>query len=70
MDTPSTIVNSALQMDLENTILASAKFMLNGLSLGFYDFDNNETKINLIFRTFKLINSVILFLILYKVTTK
>ena len=45
MDTPSTIVNSALQMDLENTILASAKFMLNGLSLGFYDFDNNETKI-------------------------
>ena len=45
MDTPSTILNSALQMDLENTILASAKFMLNGLSLGFYDFDNNETKI-------------------------
>ncbi len=45
MDKPSTIVNSALQMDLENTILASAKFMLNGLSLGFYDFDNNETKI-------------------------
>ncbi|MDC3116680.1 VacJ family lipoprotein [Alphaproteobacteria bacterium] len=45
MDTPSTIVNSALQIDLENTILASAKFMLNGLSLGFYDFDNNETKI-------------------------
>ena len=45
MDTPSTIVNSALQTDLENTILASAKFMLNGLSLGFYDFDNNETKI-------------------------
>ena len=46
MDTPSTIVNSVLQMDLENTILASAKFMLNGLSLGFYDFDNDETKIN------------------------
>ena len=45
MDTPSTIVNSTLQMDLENTILASAKFMLNGLSFGFYDFDNNETKI-------------------------
>ena len=45
MDTPSTIVNSALQMDLENTILASAKFLLNGLSLGFYDFDNNETKV-------------------------
>jgi phospholipid-binding lipoprotein MlaA len=46
MDTPSTIVNSTLQIDLENTILASAKFMLNGLSLGFYNFDNNETKIN------------------------
>ena len=46
MDTPSTIVNSTLQMDLENTILASAKFMLNGLSFGFYDFDNNETKIH------------------------
>ena len=46
MDTPSIIVNSALQMDLENTILASAKFMLNGLSFGFYDFDNNETKID------------------------
>ena len=46
MDTPSTIVNSALQMDFENTILASAKFMLNGLSFGFYDFDNNETKID------------------------
>ncbi len=45
MDTPSTIVNSALQTDLENTILASAKFLLNGLSLGFYDFDNNETKV-------------------------
>ncbi len=45
IDTPSTIVNSALQMDLENTILASAKFMLNGLSLGLYNFDNNETKI-------------------------
>tara|TARA_B100001093_G_scaffold498251_1_gene546160 strand:+ start:82 stop:819 length:738 start_codon:yes stop_codon:yes gene_type:complete len=46
MGNPSIIVNSALQMDLENTILASAKFMLNGLSFGFYDFDNNETKIS------------------------
>ena len=45
MNTPSTIVNSTLQIDLENTILASAKFMLNALSLGFYDFDNNQTKI-------------------------
>ena len=46
MDTPTTIVNSALQIDLENTILASAKFMLNSLSLGLYDFDKNETKIH------------------------
>ena len=46
MNTPNTIVNSALQMNLENTILASAKFMLNALSLGLYDFDNNETKIH------------------------
>ena len=45
MDTPSTIVNSVLQMDLENTILASAKFMLNGLSFGYHDYNNNETKI-------------------------
>ncbi len=46
MDTPNTIINSTLQANLENTILASAKFMLNGLSFGFYDFDNNETKIH------------------------
>ncbi|MBC8304502.1 MAG: VacJ family lipoprotein, partial [Pelagibacterales bacterium] len=29
----------------ENTILTSAKFLLNGLTLGFYDLDNNETKV-------------------------
>ncbi len=45
MDTPSTIINSVLQTDMENTILASAKFMLNGLTLGFYDLDGGETKI-------------------------
>ena len=45
MDTPNTIINSALQTDMENTILASAKFLLNGLTLGFYDLDNNETVI-------------------------
>ena len=43
MDTPSTIINSALQIDIENTVLASAKFLLNGLTLGFYDLDKGET---------------------------
>ena len=43
MDTPSTIINSALQTDMENTVLASAKFLLNGLTLGFYDLDKGET---------------------------
>ena len=45
MDTPKTIINSALQTDMENTILASAKFLLNGLTLGFYDLDIGETDI-------------------------
>ena len=45
MDTPSTIINSAVQTDMENTILASAKFLLNGLTLGFYDLDKGETDI-------------------------
>jgi phospholipid-binding lipoprotein MlaA len=45
MELPNTIVNSTMQFDLENTILASAKFMLNGLTLGFYDLDNGETEI-------------------------
>ena len=43
IDTPNTIINSALQSDIENTILASAKFLLNGLTLGFYDLDKGET---------------------------
>jgi len=43
MDTPNTIINSALQTDMENTILASAKFLLNSLTLGFYDLDKGET---------------------------
>ena len=43
MDTPNTIINSALQTDMENTILASSKFLLNGLTLGFYDLDKGET---------------------------
>ena len=45
MGLPNTIANSTIQLDLENTILASAKFMLNGLTLGFYDLDNGETDI-------------------------
>ena len=45
MDTPNTIINSALQTDMENTILASAKFLLNGLTLGFYNLDKGETVI-------------------------
>jgi phospholipid-binding lipoprotein MlaA len=45
MDTPNTIINSALQTDMENSILASAKFLLNGLTLGFYDLDKGETVI-------------------------
>ncbi len=45
IDTPNTIINSALQTDMENTILASAKFLLNGLTLGFYDLDKGETVI-------------------------
>lgn len=46
MSLPDTIINSSFQLDLANTVLASAKFMLNGLTLGFYDLDNNETKID------------------------
>ena len=46
MSLPSTIFNSTIQLDLENTVLASAKFMLNGLSLGFYDLDNNQTNVD------------------------
>ena len=45
LDTPNTILNSSLQIDFKNTILASAKFMLNGLTLGFYDLDKGETAI-------------------------
>ena len=45
LDTPSTIINSSLQVDFKNSILASAKFLLNGLTLGFYDLDNGETEI-------------------------
>ena len=46
MNLPQTIINSAFQLEIENTILASAKFMLNGLTLGFYDLDEKQTSIN------------------------
>ena len=46
MSLPNTIINSTLQFDLGNTVLASAKFLLNSLTLGFYDLDNNETNID------------------------
>ena len=45
MGLPNTIANSTIQLDLENAILASAKFMLNGLTLGLFDLDNGETDI-------------------------
>ncbi|MDA0765134.1 MAG: VacJ family lipoprotein [Proteobacteria bacterium] len=45
MNLPITIINSTLQLNAENTILTSAKFLLNGLTLGFYDLDNHETKV-------------------------
>jgi len=46
MNLPQTIINSAFQLEIENTILASARFMLNGLTLGFYDLDDKQTTIN------------------------
>ena len=46
MSLPNTIINSTFQLDIENTILSSAKFMLNGLTLGFYDLDDKQTNIN------------------------
>ena len=46
MNLPQTIINSAFQLEIENMILASAKFMLNGLTLGFYDLDDKQTTIN------------------------
>ena len=37
--TPVTIVNSAIQLDAENFSTSSIKFLLNSLTLGFYDLD-------------------------------
>ena len=41
--TPVTIVNSAIQLETENFSTSSIKFLLNSLTLGFYDLDP-ETK--------------------------
>ena len=41
--TPVTIVNSAMQLEAENFSTSSIKFLLNSLTLGFYDLDP-ETK--------------------------
>ena len=41
--TPVTIVNSAIQLESENFSTSSIKFLLNSLTLGFYDLDS-ETK--------------------------
>jgi phospholipid-binding lipoprotein MlaA len=37
--TPVTIVNSAIQLEAENFSTSSIKFLLNSLTLGFYDLD-------------------------------
>ncbi len=41
--TPITMVNSAMQMEAENLSTSTIKFLLNSLTLGFYDLDP-ETK--------------------------
>ena len=41
--TPSTIVNSAIQLNAENFANASLKFLLNSLTIGFYDLDKATT---------------------------
>ena len=43
VSTPITIVNSAIQLEAENFSTSSIKFLLNSLTLGFYDLDP-ETK--------------------------
>ena len=41
---PNSIINSGLQLEGENFALSSMKFLLNSLTLGIYDLDENETK--------------------------
>ena len=41
--TPVTIVNSAIQLEAENFSTSSIKFLLNSLTLGFYDLDPETT---------------------------
>lgn len=43
INTPTTIINSGLQLEGKNLSLSSIKFLLNSLTLGFYDLDENET---------------------------
>ena len=43
ISTPTTIINSGLQLEGENFSLSTIKFLLNSLTLGFYDLDDNET---------------------------
>ena len=41
---PSTMINSTIQLEGENLALSSINFLLNSLTLGIYDLDENETK--------------------------
>ena len=44
VSTPTTIVNSGLQLEAENFSLSTINFLLNSLTFGFYDLDDKETK--------------------------
>ena len=44
VSTPGTIINSGLQFEGENLALSTIKFLLNSMTLGFYDLDDGETK--------------------------
>ena len=44
--TPVTIVNSAVQLNAENFSTSSIKFLLNSLTLGFYDLDPETGKVS------------------------
>lgn len=46
MQLPSTIINSSIQIDVENTVSSTIKFMLNGLTLGFFELDGEETEVD------------------------
>ena len=44
VSTPTTIINSGLQLEAENFSLSTINFLLNSLTFGFYDLDDKETK--------------------------